>query len=118
MPKRSLKALFTPTEPKEAPEATATPSISATSEPEAAAGNPFHMVPLPGFEDVPQPKPEKKLKPQSVYLTKSELAYVQDIADTYGESRHAVLQYAVKELIREWKRGKKPRINNLGKLDK
>ena len=76
------------------------------------------MVPLPGFEDVPQPKPEKKLKPQSVYLTKSELAYVQDIANAYGESRHAVLQYAVKELIRQWKRGKKPRTNNLGKLDK
>ena len=114
---RKLNSLFKPTEPKAAPEAAAAPSIVATSEPEAA-GNPFDMVPLPGFEGIPQPKQEKKLKPQSVYLTKSELAYIQDIADAYGESRHAVLQYAVKELIRQWKRGKKPRTNNLGKLDK
>ena len=81
-------------------------------------------VPIPGLEEyvkpapAADPKPKKPLKPQSVYLNESELKYIQDIADAYGESRHAVLQYAVKELIRQWKRGKKPRTNNLGKLDK
>ncbi len=69
----------------------------------------------------PIEKPKRKkpqIKPQGVYLTETELAYIQDIANTYGESRHGVMQYAVKELIRQWKRGKKPRTNILGKLDK
>ena len=76
--------------------------------------------PLPGMESyVTEPEPEKKkLKPQSVYLTKADLAWVQKIADEYNESRHAVMQYAVKELIREYKRGKKFRTDILGKLDK
>ena len=66
---------------------------------------------------VKQRKPQR-IKPQSVYLNESELAYIQEIADKYGESRHAVMQYAIKELIRQWKAGKKPRTNNLGKLDR
>jgi len=103
MSRRSLNQLFTKTEPEALdtlPEAAAGPELFATSEPAA---------------DKPK---SKRQKPQSVYLTESELKYIQDIADTYGESRHSVMQYAVKELIREWKRGKKPRLNNLGKLDK
>ena len=116
MHKRNLNKLFTKTEP-ETPEAAADPSTAATFE---------TPVPIPGLEDLvkPEPKPaadkptSKRQKPQSVYLTESELKYIQDIADTYGETRHSVMQYAVKELIRDWKRGKKPRLNNLGKLDK
>ncbi len=101
---RKLNSLFTPTEPKQ--------------QPNAAGSN--IPDPLPGMESyVTEPEPEKKkLKPQSVYLTKADLAWVQKIADEYNESRHAVMQYAVKELIREYKRGKKFRTNILGKLDK
>ena len=73
----------------------------------------------PTGDDTTNTEPEKKkLKPQSVYLTKAELAYIQEIADKYGESRHSVLQFAVKELIREWKKKGQLRTNILGKLDK
>ena len=67
---------------------------------------------------MPERLPKKKLKPQSVYLNESELKYIQDIANEYGESRHSVMQFAVKELIRHYRAGKKFRTNNLGKLDK
>lgn len=72
-------------------------------------------------EPTPAPDPDKnkkKTKPISVYLNEADSAYIQEIAKTYGESRHAVMQYAAKELIRQWKQGKKPRTNILGKLDK
>lgn len=99
---RQLKTLFQRTEPEQS--------------------NTGHNIPdpLPGMESyVPESEPEKKkLKPQSVYLTKTELAYVQEIADTYGESRHSVMQFAVKELIREWRKKGQLRTNILGKLDK
>lgn len=104
MPRQALKTMFKKTEPQQ-----------------PTAAEPSNIpTPIPGMETyVSESEPEKKkLKPQSVYLTKSELAYVQEIADAYGESRHSVMQYAVKELIRDWKRGKKPRTNILGKLDK
>ena len=104
---RKLNSLFTPTEPKQQPNAADPSNVPQ---------------PIPGLEEYvtdPVQEPEKKkLKPQSVYLTKADLAWVQKIADEYNESRHAVMQYAVKELIREYKRGKKFRTNILGKLDK
>lgn len=105
---RQLKTLFqrTEPEPKQQP-STADPNIHN---------------PLPEIETlVTEPESEKKQgkpKPQSVYLTKTELAYIQEIADAYGESRHSVMQFAVKELIREWRKKGQLRTNILGKLDK
>lgn len=106
LPSIELPAMFKRTEPEPTPEQ----STAGSNVPD----------PLPGMESyVTEPEPEKKkLKPQSVYLTKADLAWVQKIADEYNESRHAVMQYAVKELIREYKRGKKFRTDILGKLDK
>lgn len=103
MSKRSLNPLFTPTEPKEAPAAAAAPSLTGMYEHAADPGQ---------LDRKPQQKP------QGVYLTEVEIKYIQQIADEYGETRHGVMQYAVKELIRQWKRGRKPRVNVLGKLDK
>lgn len=89
-------------------------------EQQPTAAGPNIPDPLPGMESyVTEPLPEKKkLKPQSVYLTKTELAYIQEIADRYDESRHSVLQFAVRELIREWRKKGQLRTNILGKLDK
>lgn len=102
MSKRLLNSLFAPTETVNP----AAPSVAAPPERDQAAA------------DQRQQKEKQTQKPQSVYLTKSELAYIQEIADTFGESRHAVIQYAVRELINQWKQGNPPRTNILGKLDR
>ena len=106
LPSIDLPAMFKRTEPEPTPEQ----STAGSNVPD----------PLPGMEQyVTEPLPEKKkLKPQSVYLTKTELAYIQEIADRYDESRHSVLQFAVRELIREWRKKGQLRTNILGKLDK
>ena len=66
---------------------------------------------------VPVKEPEKKLKPQSVYLNESDLDYIQTMCNQFKVTRHSLLQYAVRELIRRWKKGEQPRFNNVGKLD-
>ncbi len=108
---RNLSKMFRPTEP-----------VQPIADPiEGSSGSSEKPVPIPGLESLvsSDPVPEKKkLKPQSVYLTKAELAYIQEIAEQYGESRHSVMQFAVKELIREWKKRGQLRTNILGKLDK
>ena len=120
--RKKLNTLFAKTEPEPVNQ-----EQQDTGSPSNAA--PFQKVPIPGLEEYVTPETQPaadtkkkttsaKQKPQSVYLNESELKYIQEIADEYGETRHSVMQYAVKELIREWKRGKKPRVNNLGKLDK
>lgn len=105
-----LNGLFKPTEPAPVQEQQPTTAELNVSDP------------LPGMESyVSESQPEKKQgkpKPQSVYLTKTELAYIQEIAEHYGESRHSVMQFAVKELIREWRKKGQLRTNILGKLDK
>ena len=118
MPKKKLNSLFKKTEPE--PETLAPASVSAVSDAAAAAdpAEPFEPVPLPGFEDVEPPKEKKRIKPQGVYVSEIDMKYIQKIADEYGETRHGVMQYAIKELIRQYRRGKKLRTNILGKLDK
>ena len=103
MPRKKLNSLFQPTEPEPIADPRQATEDSAEEQSAELAK--------------PKRKPQR-IKPQSVYLNESELAYIQQIADEYGESRHAVMQYAIKELIRQYKRGKKFRTNNLGKLDK
>lgn len=104
------KALFQKTEPE--PEAA--PAAAMLEEPTPIPGLEEYVTPITNAA----PNVKKKLKPQSVYLNESELKYIQDIANEYGESRHSVMQFAVKELIRQYRAGKKFRTNNLGKLDK
>ena len=70
-----------------------------------------------------EPAPETKTKkkkttPRSVYISESDYEVIQDIAAAYGEKPHAVIQYAVKEVIRKWKRTKKLKTNEDGKLRK
>ena len=66
---------------------------------------------------IPVQESKAKLHPQSVYLNESDLDYLQTICNQYKVKRHALLQYAVRELIRRWKKGEQLRFNNVGKLD-
>jgi len=70
--------------------------------------------------EIAQPSPEKKdtgkIKPVSVYLNQEQLAYIDQIKNYAGATRHAVIQYAVRELIRSWQAGKKPDFTITHKL--
>jgi hypothetical protein len=71
--------------------------------------------------EVLQPTPEEnkkigKIKPISVYLNEEQLAYIDQIKDFAGATRHAVIQYAVRELIRNWQAGRKPEFTITHKL--
>ena len=73
-------------------------------------------------EPEPKPKPDqeeaesKKKYPLSVYLNEADRKAVDEIAQWSGQSRHAVLQYAVKRVINDWRKGKKPELQIQHKL--
>lgn len=53
-----------------------------------------------------QASPAKVEKyPLSVYLTAEEKTQIADIAGQAGESKHAILQLAIKEFLRRWDAG-------------
>lgn len=58
----------------------------------------------------------KKNHPLSVYLTDDDRQVIDEIAAWSGQSRHAVLQYAVKRVINDWRKGKKPELQIQHKL--
>jgi len=58
----------------------------------------------------------KKKYPLSVYLNESDRKAIDEIAAWSGQSRHAVLQYAVKRVINDWRKGKKPELQIQHKL--
>lgn len=80
--------------------------------------------PVLPLEAAPAPKQEPKTKrkptvtPHSVYISKPDYEIIKAIAAAYNETPHAVLQYAVRETIRKWKRTKKLKTNEDGKLRK
>ena len=51
----------------------------------------------------------KKIKPASIYLTAEEQEQIQKIAQALGVSPHALRQYAVKKLLKDWARGWRPK---------
>lgn len=54
-------------------------------------------------------KPERP-NPVGVLLEASELAELDKAAAELGVSRHALLQYAIRQFLANWRKGKKPRI--------
>ena len=72
----------------------------------------------------PEPRPEqetaqddtKKKYPLSVYLNSADRQAIDEIAAWSGQSRHAVLQYAVKRVIKEWNQGITPDLQVQRKL--
>jgi len=73
-------------------------------------------------EPEPKPKPDqeeaesKKKYPLSVYLNEADRKAVDEIAQWSGQSRHAVLQYAIKRIIKEWRNGITPELEVQRKL--
>ncbi len=66
-------------------------------------------------------KKEKTGYPVSVYLDEETRAYIDQIIEwtkntpkVRPQTRHAVIQYAVRKLCREWEQGIHPDINILG----
>lgn len=58
-----------------------------------------------------EPEPKKEKKPYhtiTVGLTDEELTEVEAIADELGQTRHAVLKYAILEFVRRYKEGHEP----------
>ena len=47
----------------------------------------------------------KKYAPVSVYLSAEQKTIIETIAKATGQSKHAVLQYAVRKVCREWEQG-------------
>ena len=53
-------------------------------------------------------KSENKVNPIGVALDQAELDHLNEIAQELGQSRHAVLQYAVRNFIKRYDQGEKP----------
>ena len=83
-----------------------------------AITNPLFKITVPE----PKPKPDqeeaesKKKYPLSVYLNEADRKAVDEIAQWSGQSRHAVLQYAIKRIIKEWRQGITPELQVERKL--
>ena len=52
-----------------------------------------------------QPKDRRKYPPMSVYVPIEQQRIIEQIAATTGQTKHAVLQYAVRKLCKEWQQG-------------
>ena len=83
----------------EDPQPQAVPQEQAPAEPTAAA-----------------PTKQKKYPPMSVYLSAEQRDIVEQIAKATNQTKHAVLQYAVRKVCNEWQRGIFPDMEMKPKL--
>jgi hypothetical protein len=60
-------------------------------------------------EDKKKDKNPEKVNPVGVALSKEELGYLEGIAGELGQSRHAVIQYAIKDFIKRYEQGERPK---------
>lgn len=120
MARSKLNTLFKKTEPepdsdlqKEIDNVYSSMNYGEPNEPEQERA----ADPVATSKAAPAPTPKKKKPtPHSVYISDTDYKIIQDIAATYNETPHAVLQYSVRETIRKWKRTKKLKTNEDGKL--
>ena len=116
MARSKLNTLFKKTEPATQEQIDAVylgMNYDEPDEPETAADP---VTPAPKQE--PKTKRKPTVTPHSVYISKPDYEIIKAIAAAYNETPHAVLQYAVRETIRKWKRTKKLKTNEDGKLRK
>lgn len=65
----------------------------------------------------PEPEPEEKPKknhPWGVKLTWEEKEKLREIAAELGVKPHALLQYAARQFLADWKKGKRPKLISKG----
>lgn len=62
-------------------------------------------------------KPAGEPNPVGVVLTAEELGQLDSIAREMGVSRHKILQYAVRDLLRRWEAGERPRTKTVTKTE-
>ena len=73
---------------------------------EEAAPQAAEPTPAAAAPAAPEPMTRgKKYAPMSVYLSAEQKATIERIAKATGQSKHAVLQYAVRKVCREWDDG-------------
>lgn len=63
-----------------------------------------------------QPKELKRNTPVSVYLSNDMQDKINEICEWSGQSRHAVLQAAIRRMIRDWDNGTPPEFEIAKKL--
>jgi hypothetical protein len=59
-------------------------------------------------DPAPQEPDPKKGHPIAVSLTRGEVDELAEIAKELGVARHAVLQYAARKFLSDWRKGKRP----------
>lgn len=69
------------------------------------------------FRSTEPPAEGKPPNPVGVVLTREELDRLSQIAAELGVSRHALLQYAVRDLLRRWEAGERPRTKTVTKTE-
>lgn len=57
----------------------------------------------------PEKDKEKKVNPVGVALSKEELTRLETIAGELSQSRHAVIQYAIRDFIKRYDQGERPK---------
>jgi len=62
-----------------------------------------------GKDKIKPPKSKDKVNPVGVALSKEELARLDVIAGELDQSRHAILQYAIKDFLKRYDRGERPK---------
>lgn len=60
--------------------------------------------------------PARKHSPLSVYVSEEQKEIISQIAAATGVTKHAVLQYAIRKVCNEWKRGQWPEMEVKPKL--
>lgn len=67
--------------------------------------------PIPAPDPVTTaPEKKKKYPPMTVYVPLEQREIIAEIAAATGQPKHAVLQYAVRKVCNEWKKGKFPEM--------
>lgn len=65
------------------------------------------------FAKTTKPKKEVKQKPVSIGLSVEEVTRLEEIAKELGQSRHAVMKYAVVDFVRRYDAGERPKTKKI-----
>ena len=69
----------------------------------------YDFITKEGTDKTKPSKSKDKVNPVGVALSKGELARLDVIAGELDQSRHAILQYAIKDFIKRYDQGERPK---------